>query len=69
MTIAGTGGSHRDGIRPYPHFFFAATHGLLLEDIGTMCMPYPARAGDFGLRKSGDSHINPIGSYSKRLNH
>lgn len=20
MTIAGTGGSHRDGIRPYPHF-------------------------------------------------
>lgn len=21
MMIAGTGGSHRDGIRPYPHFF------------------------------------------------
>lgn len=79
MTIAGTGGSHRDSIRPYPHFsantrfalgdaiwllFLGKICGLLLEDIGTMCMPYPARAGDFGLRKSGDSHINPIGSYS-----
>lgn len=30
MMIAGTGGSHRDGIRPYPHFFFAATHASLL---------------------------------------
>lgn len=83
MKIAGTGGSHRDGTRPYPHFFFAATHGLLLgisygcfflgkicglllENIGTMRRPYPARAGDFGHRKSGDSHINPVGSYSKR---
>lgn len=82
MMIAGTGGSHRDGIRPYPHFFLlqhtlrswgynAAAFlgkicGLLLEDTGTMCRPYPARAGNFGHRKSGDSHINPVGSYSKR---
>lgn len=85
MTIAGTGGSLRDGIRPYPHFFCCNTRfalgdtmrllflgkicGLLLGNTGTMCRPYPARAGDFGHRKSGDSHINPVGSYSKRLNH
>ncbi len=82
MKIAGTGGSHRDGTRPYSHFFllqhtvcswgyhmaafFGKICGLLLEDTGTMCRPYPARAGDFGHRKSGDSHINPVGSYSKR---
>lgn len=85
MTIAGTGGSHRDGIRPYPHFsantrfalgdaiwllFWGKICGLLLEDTGTMCRPYPAwDDGGFGHRKSGDSHINPVGSYSKRLNH
>lgn len=81
MKIAGTGGSHRDGTRPYPHFFCCNTRFVLgdtiwllfwenmrlaLRDTGTMCRPYPARAGGFGHRKSGDSHINPVGSYSKR---
>lgn len=80
MKIAGTGGSHRDGIRPYPLFFCCNTRfalgdtmrllflgkicGLLLEDTGTMHRPYPA--WKIGHRKSGDSHINPVGSYSKR---
>lgn len=66
MAIAGTGGSHRDGTRPYPHFF-AATRGTF-GDTGTVRKPYPARHGGFGHRKSGDSHINPRGSYSKRQN-
>ena len=79
MTIAGTGGSHRDGIRPYPHFSantrFALGDaiwllclgkicGLLLEDTDTMRRPYPVRDGGFGHRKSGCSHRNPGGSYS-----
>ncbi len=67
MAIAGTGGSHRDGTRPYPHFF-AATRGTL-GDTGTVRKPYPARnASGFGHRKSGDSHINPGGSHSNRKN-
>lgn len=81
MKIAGTGGSHRDGNRPYPHFsrqhaacswgyhmaaFLGKICGLLLGVTDTMRRPYPIRAGDFGHRKSGDSHINPVGSYSKR---
>lgn len=41
---------------------FATTCGAFLGNTGTMRRPYLA----FGHRKSGDSHINPVGSYSKR---
>ena len=65
MKIAGTGGCHRDGTRPYPHFFRCNTRRTLV-DTGTMHSPCPIRNGSLGHRKSGDSHINPVGSYSKR---
>lgn len=61
MKIAGTGGSHRDGIRPYPHFFCCNTRfalgdtmrllflgkicGLLLEDTSTKYRRYTATLG------------------------
>lgn len=67
MMIAGTGGSHRDGTRPYPHFLLH-TRGLLLGNTGTMRRPYPARDGGFGYRKSGGSHRNPGGSHRNRKN-
>ena len=44
----------------------AATRGALLGNTVMMRRPYPVRDGGFGHRKSGCSHRNPGGSYSKR---
>lgn len=65
MMIAGTGGSHRDGTRPYPHFSLHTrrTFGGQRHDMQSL----PCKdAGGFGHRKSGGSHRNPEGSYSYR---